>query len=123
MILPMTILSIDVEESSDRRKSAKNRRYSLFCLRPEVVFRVGESTSRHSSGLFSVFTRGRATKSLTMMFAVMRNGMQTDSSFRKAHSESKNSSKHADRVRLSECKNLRKVLSKRFHQFHYQDTG
>lgn len=60
MILPMTILSIDVEESSDRRKSAKNRRYSLFCPRPEIVFRVGESTSRHSSGLFfCIYARTR----------------------------------------------------------------
>lgn len=106
MIFPIATLSIDVEErvskftqfnSSGRRKSAKNRRYSLFCPRPEVVSRVGESTSRHSGGLFPAFTRGRATKSLTMMFiAVMRNGPQ--STVRPVGPEIKNSSKHGSRA-------------------------
>lgn len=103
----------------------KNRRYSLSYPRPEVISRVGESTSRHSGGFFSAFTRGRATQILTMTFiAVMRNGPQTGSSSCQAHSVSDNFSNHANRVLSSECKSLRKgrVLSKRSHQFHYQDT-
>lgn len=75
---------------------------------------------------FSAFTRGRATQILTMTFiAVMRNGRQTGSSSREAHSVSDNFSKHANRVRLSERKSLRegRVLLKRSHRIHYQDTG